>query len=338
MKATRILVTVSLCLLATAATRTAGVLSAAGSAEGDDAHSPGFRQGHCLVYDEARQQVVLLSGFSPPNEPELDELWNWKGTRWERSPGTGPVARTLSAAVYDARRKRVVLFGGIGCKGEGERRGDTWEWDGTSWTQMADTSVGTRDHHVMAYDAARGKAVMYGGQTSDRSWSKDTWEWDGAKWSKLATPGPDGRVHFSMVYDSKRKRVVLFGGFGEDKRYHNDTWEWDGATWRKASNEGPQPRARHRMAFDSRTGLVILYGGDGMKSEPGMGFRVLDDMWTWDGARWTEINAAGPGKRFMHAMAYDAARGKTILYGGGDGQTTLDDTWEWDGKSWSHVK
>ncbi|MBI1853562.1 MAG: hypothetical protein HYR85_24765 [Planctomycetes bacterium] len=179
---------------------------------------------------------------------------------------------------------------------------------------------------------------MYGGQTSDRSWSKDTWEWDGAKWSKLATPGPDGRVHFSMVYDSKRKRVVLFGGFGEDKRYHNDTWEWDGATWRKASNEGPQPRARHRMAFDSRTGLVILYGGDGMKSEPGMGFRVLDDMWTWDGARWTEINAAGPGKRFMHAMAYDAARGKTILYGGGDGQTTLDDTWEWDGKSWSHVK
>jgi hypothetical protein len=141
-----------------------------------------------------------------------------------------------------------------------------------------------------------------------------------------------------MVYDSKRKRVVLFGGFGDDNHYHNDTWEWDGASWKKLSSEGPQPRARHRMAFDKRAGVIVLYGGDGVKAQPGQGFRVLDDMWTWDGSRWTQVKTPGPGKRFMHAMAYDPRRGKVVLYGGGSGAKSLDDTWEWDGKQWSEIK
>lgn len=40
-------------------------------------------------------------------------------------------------------------------------------------------------------------------------------------------------------------------------------------------------------------------------------------------------------------MAYDGARGVTILFGGyvvGSGGTivALDDTWEWDGTNWTH--
>ena len=34
-------------------------------------------------------------------------------------------------------------------------------------------------------------------------------------------------------------------------------------------------------------------------------------------------------------MAYDAARGKVVLFGGYDGQTNLADTWEWDGQAWT---
>ncbi len=299
---------------------------------------PTEREGHCLIYDEQRRQVVLLSGYQPPNQPQFDELWRWQGKRWELLPGTGPVARSLSAAAYDTRRKRIVLFGGVGNNGYTELKSDTWEWDGKSWRQMTDASVGTRDHHVMVYDAARGKTLMYGGQTADRAWAKDTWEWDGVKWTKHAVSGPGGRAHFAMSYDSKRRRVVLFGGLGEDRRYHNDTWEWDGQSWRKVSEAGPPPRARHRLVYDRRADLTLLYGGDGVKAQPGDGFRVLDDMWAWDGTQWKESKTSGPGKRFMHALAYDAARGKTVLYGGGDGQKTLDDTWEWDGKQWAQMK
>ena len=299
---------------------------------------PSPRQGHCLVYDEQGRRVLLLDGYQAPHKPALGEIWGWGGKSWALLPGAGPSSRSLSGAVYDSRRKKLVMFGGVGNEGYRDLRNDTWEWDGKGWRQMADTSVGTRDHHAMAYDAARGKTVMYGGQTTDRSWAKDTWEWDGAKWIKIVTPGPGGRAHFAMVYDSRRKKVVLFGGLGEDRKYYNDTWEWDGKTWQIVSTEGPPSRARHRMVYDSRRGRTLLYGGDGVKTDAGRGFRVLDDLWEWDGKRWAEIKAAGPGKRFVHAMAYDAARDRVILYGGGDGPRTFDDTWEWDGKQWAQIR
>jgi hypothetical protein len=141
-----------------------------------------------------------------------------------------------------------------------------------------------------------------------------------------------------MVYDSKRRKVILFGGANQ-QRNNNDTWEWDGAAWRKLAETGPEPRARHRLAFDSRRGVIVLYGGNGAKPTPGPGFRVLEDTWLWDGSQWTEVKGATLGKRFMHAMAYDAARDRVVLYGGGgEDQKTLSDTWEWDGKRWAEVK
>ena len=61
---------------------------------------------------------------------------------------------------YDAARQRVVLFGGFG----GGHLGDTWEWNGTNWTQLTpSTSPTARNAHAMAYDAARQRVVLLGG-------------------------------------------------------------------------------------------------------------------------------------------------------------------------------
>jgi hypothetical protein len=288
-----------------------------------------------MVYDAQRRQMVLLTA---PRQAEREEMWGWDGKQWLFIPSTGPAVRELSGATYDARRKRVVLYGGMGLQTREDRRGDTWEWDGKTWQQMTDTSVGTRDHHALAYDEARGKTVMFGGNKAGELLETDTWEWDGAKWMRVATQGPGGRAHFALVYDSKHKQVVLFGGLGEGYKTHNDTWAWDGKIWRKLSEEGPPRRTHHRMAFDNQAGAIVLFGG----LAGGNPKAALDDTWIWDGARWKEIKTAGPGKRSGHVMAYDAARGITMLYGGGswDGKvvTRYDDTWEWDGQQWAQVK
>lgn len=288
-----------------------------------------------IVYDTQLHQMILLTAF---HQSGLEEIWGWDGKQWKLIPGSGPSARELSGAVYDTRRKRIILYGGIGIKPREDRKGDTWEWDGKNWRQMTDTSVGTRDHHAMAYDEARGKTVMFGGSKSGESLATDTWEWDGERWTQVATQGPGGRAHFAMVYDSTRKKVILFGGIREDGKKYNDTWAWDGKTWQKLSAEGPPPRYRHSMVFDSQTGTIVLYGGLGARQPPG----GLDDTWIWDGHRWQEIKTTGPGKRNSHVMAYDPVRRTTVLHGGSffDGQvsTNYDDTWEWDGKHWFQVK
>jgi hypothetical protein len=150
----------------------------------------------------------------------------------------------------------------------------------------------------------------------------------------MATDGPGSRSGAALVYDARKRRIVLFGGVGHDRRYLTGTWTWDGVSRRLATVEGPSPRASHQLVYDSRTGVVILYGGGNHTGR-------LQDMWKWDGHRWTDMTTSGPtpGPRNGHAMAYDDARGRLVLHGGfGAAPHALGDTWEWDGSGWQAAR
>ncbi len=54
-------------------------------------------------------------------------------------------------------------------------------------------------------------------------------------------------------------------------------------------------------------------------------------------AAWSEVAQTGPGYRFLHGMAYDTARGVTVLFGGWEGGDPFGDTWEWSGSQWAHI-
>jgi hypothetical protein len=72
----------------------------------------------------------------------------------------------------------VVLFGGINSDGLKEY-GDTWTWDGSTWAkQHPATSPPTRYSASMAYHAATGTVVLFGGVDSDATGvTEDTWTW-----------------------------------------------------------------------------------------------------------------------------------------------------------------
>jgi hypothetical protein len=85
---------------------------------------------------------------------------------------------------HDVARERMVLFGG----NDPGRLGDTWEWDGESWTQRTPaTNPPPRNVTAMAYDAARQRVVLFGGNDGSARRLNDTWEWDGVNWM-LRTP------------------------------------------------------------------------------------------------------------------------------------------------------
>jgi hypothetical protein len=60
----------------------------------------------------------------------------------------------------------------------------------------------------------------------------------------------------------------------------------------------------------------------------------MDALRVWDGEAWLLRANTGPTPRLWHAMAYDSARGVTVLFGGYDG-SYRGDTWEWNGQTWS---
>jgi hypothetical protein len=202
---------------------------------------------------------------------------------------------------YDEARGVTVVFGG---SVNNVPIGETWEWNGTAWTQRAVSGPPPRLDHAMAYDSARGITVLVGG-ISGAFPNDETWEWDGTAWTLRTVNGPVRRYGHAMAYDANRGVVVLVGGTP-------DVWEWDGATWNQRSVSGPSGRVHHAMAYDAARGVTVLFGGSLVQGSPA----VNGETWEWNGTTWTQRQIDSPMPRLGHAMAYDAIRAETVLFGG----------------------
>ena len=106
--------------------------------------------------------------------------------------------------------------------------GDTWEWDGTAWTQRASGGPSPRNYPALAYDPARGVTVLFGGQPACHYGDVigDTWQWDGNAWTLSNVSGPAPRFAAALAADAARESVVLFGGQAANAgALLGDTWE-----------------------------------------------------------------------------------------------------------------
>ena len=63
-----------------------------------------------------------------------DDTWEWDGAGWQAVGTTQPPSRRANGEmVYDAARKRIVLFGGNFGSTTLDPAGRVWEWDGVRW-------------------------------------------------------------------------------------------------------------------------------------------------------------------------------------------------------------
>jgi hypothetical protein len=91
--------------------------------------------------------------------------------------------RERHGIVFDAARGRILLHGGR--TGVSSSGGDTWEYDGVTWTLLTPANgPASRDGHQLAYDNARQRVVMFGGYQAPQN---ETWEWDGTTWLAITT-------------------------------------------------------------------------------------------------------------------------------------------------------
>jgi hypothetical protein len=223
-----------------------------------------------------------LFGSGQPRDTVLSDFWRWDGARWSALDGTGPGPRAEASMAFDHARNRVILFGGY--RGTGAQRvrlGDTWEWDGATWSLVSTTGPTPRNNAAIVYDSDRRVAVLFGG--SDGSASGETWEWNGRSWVRSGAPTVEARYNPAMVYDPVRRRTVRFGGWNGRERT-GDTWLYDGHAWTRQSVGGPAPRNHAALAFDMRRGRAVLFGGHD-------GSRVFGDTWEWLGDRWAFIDS-----------------------------------------------
>jgi hypothetical protein len=287
-----------------------------------------LRTGTGIVFDRLRARTVLYGGTSLSGSV-LQDTWEYDGLTWTAVPSPQmPVPRTQLGLAYDLHRRVAVLFGGYSSPGPLD---DTlWEHDGVAWSRRAVSGArpSPRRSHVMAYDARRGRVVVYGGSSSTGTLLSEVWEFDAATnaWLQRAG-GPSPRFDAAMVFDRHRGSMVLFGG-NRGFQATDETWTYDGTTWMPRP-PGPPARSRHAMAYDAGRCVTVLFGG--------VTPNYLSDTWEWDGAQWRSVNTPAQ-PTFAAAMDYDIARGRTVLYGGtidrGSGPEPSTETWEYDGTTW----
>jgi hypothetical protein len=292
---------------------------------------PPPRGGLSFAFDPIRQQLVAFGGAT---SEQFGDTWLFIGTTWtQATPATAPSARSFAGMAYDPATRTILLFGGHATNlPDQDLLGDTWSWDGTTWTQLQPaTSPPARYGAAMTTDPATGTILLFGG--SDRA---DTWRWDGTTWIELHPLNPpSARTAPTAAADALRNQVVLFGGYDATAgRGLPDTHIWDGQNWHPATAAGPAGRAYSGLAPDANGNLVLFGGQD-------TGFTEHNDMWTWNGISWTaQTPNSSPTARDAMGMVFDPTTGRTVLFGGKSysqqsGFTYYDDTWAWDGSNWT---
>lgn len=222
----------------------------------------------------------------------------------------------------------ILLFGG---NGGGVYVGDTWQFDGTTWLQvLSPSSPSPRRRHGGAYDLARGRFVVFGGQDNSGGVVGDTWEFDGSNWTQAAPAvSPAARRDHCMAYDAQNGVTLMFSGRDGTGALLSDMWAWDGTTWTQLTPAAiPPARWDGQMTWDPSSASVVLFGGRGTAP--------LSDTWAWSGASWTQATPPrSPSGRYTHAITYDTVRERVVIFGGHDGSRYLRETWEYDGVTWT---
>jgi hypothetical protein len=311
-----------------------------------------------LVYDSVHERAVLFGGgyrYDPGQGPQVfGDLWEWDGKTgvWQNRtpsprPPEWPPPRFGHSLVFDARRGQVVVLGGwTYVDGAEVPVADIWEWDSGrgTWRSRDPASLPDKwpgsQFGAVAYDPNRGVVFMHDGP------QRRTWEWIGSS-GELRDRTPRAPALFPpamgarAVYDPFRQRTLMVGWRPPESTTPEqpDLWEWNGDTgvWvdlRGSLGGGREPFGRRsfEIAFDEVNRTVVLFGG---LREP----QYRRDLWLWhagaEGAEWIDrtpqtFSMPWPSGRSLHGMAYDGARARVILFGGGGQGGALDDLWELD--------
>ena len=289
---------------------------------------PPPRQGEAMAYDSVHNEVLVLGGnfgFGTVTPILLDQ-WELDAGGWhEIHPKLSPPPGWMA---QDPVTGDIIMVSGSNSSWENV---ETWSWDGSSWTRLADLPATT--------DQAAGLAVL-GDQlvlVSERSDYAEThtWIWTGSAWAlqRPVTEAPGTGVSPVIAADPAHHRIVALFLIGGSLYGRTQTWAWDGTTWQlvgSSSDLGLDPITAS-MATDPQTGSVLLY------QDPGGGGPCT---WELTGSTWRRVAGASPDVY----TAYNGARlltdsriGRVILVGSVSGPgvgNPLDALWVFDGSAW----
>jgi hypothetical protein len=178
--------------------------------------------GASMAYDSARDQVILFGGVASAGPPYTyrPDTWAWNGSSWQKlAPAMNPSLGWRGVMAEDPIHQQLIYYTGVRYNsGLGDLTGgETWVWDGTSWTHPVDAGSPTgRYSPAMAWNPARRRLMFIGGAFRNITMTSDPLmaEWDGTRWNVVPTGGNEAARYASAAAAWRDGVVVLGGGTG----------------------------------------------------------------------------------------------------------------------------
>lgn len=300
-----------------------------------------------MAYDASRDKLVLIgtSGTS--------KTWEFSGGDWTLVAAPGPRGRRNAAMAYDSVRHLIVVFGGS--PSTQSVIGDTWEYDGTTWTQITTgASPAGRRGASMVYDADHQWMVLVGGSLLDDSPPfDDLWQYQSNGWSEH-TPrfAPPAATRAAVAYSPIDGNLVTVGGRAARFNQPFESWAFDGIRWTQRVS-APVDRLGAGLVYDaSRDGFLLTSGSCFSTFYPDCDLNMEDPSFPYSGdtylldrklQTWSKLgpSRANDDRRTTATTVFDEAAGEIVEFGGyradATGQPPADDTFVFDGTTWTKL-
>jgi hypothetical protein len=208
--------------------------------------TPTGRLAGAAVYDPMRQRFVGFGGTI--NAPVDTWVLNLRGqATWQPLPigGDVPNGGYGMTSVYDAKKDRMLIFGGSISDDYYGSTNDVWELmlrGVPQWTKLTTSGVRPKARRSGAaiFDPLRNRMVIYGGfdaVSGSDQFLGDTWSLDfnsdPPTWSQMHPGGtmPTGRADMPAAYDPLHDRLIIYGGWsGTDYLADTEFLGWGGVS------------------------------------------------------------------------------------------------------------
>jgi hypothetical protein len=298
---------------------------------------PSGRSSPAMVFDTTRSRVVMFGGHTGVNI-QSNDTWIYQDDNWVRlDTPNAPSTREIAAATYDPIRDRVILFGGFQTSVDGKvttNLNDTWEFDGTTWTQRAATGpVVVRQ--MLQYDPARNQVILV---AMDKDLKTLMYRYDPAAgtWTPLTpTTLPLCVNQASLDFQTHNNTVLLIGGSCNNAQtvISDEAYEWDGTNWTKTT--AILTADRHygmAAAYDEARRDTVLFGGTLAFGTP-----QSETILYRDGG-WIPIVASdAPAPRSLFGFESDPVNNAVWLVSGSTDNGVAGDLWKYQNGQFTSI-
>jgi hypothetical protein len=295
-------------------------------------NAPLDRRDFSLIFDSKRGQYVLFGGES---YPLLRDVWRFDAREnevsWEQlvAGGDSIGGRSVAGAIYDVKRDRMILFGGIKQVGDGVQEGSSdvlaLDFSPTpSWKFLPgdDSSLHFSVASACLYDPVGDRMIAFL-RYSFGSPIQALALGDLTTWSTFDTTGTEGpALSGTMVAaDPTRGRGILVG-----RPLSIYEVSLSGSRTLRRLDPGDEPLEVEAYFYnlppttpafyDGKSGAAFFPGG--LLDRDAADSRLLWRFSADEVPHWSRIELTGetPAARVGAAIAYDSRRDRWLLFGG----------------------